>query len=48
MEDIVTYEKEGDIGKIILNKPDKNNTLDLLTLKELISAFELSAQNDDA
>lgn len=47
MKDIVIYEKEGDIGKIILNKPDKNNTLDLLTLKKLIEAFKKSAQNDD-
>ena len=47
MKDIVIYEKEGDIGNIILNKPDKNNTLDLITLKKLIEAFKKSAQNDD-
>lgn len=47
MKDIVIYEKEGDIGNIILNKPDKNNALDLLTLKKLIEAFKISAQNED-
>ncbi|MHA2038261.1 MAG: enoyl-CoA hydratase/isomerase family protein [Promethearchaeota archaeon] len=47
MNEIVKYEKEGDIGKIILNNPDNNNALDLLTVKKLIEAFEKSAQNDD-
>lgn len=47
MNELVKYLKEGDIGKVILNKPDKNNTLDLQTLKKLIEAFEQSAQNND-
>ncbi len=47
MEDIVLYEKEGDIGKITLNKPEQRNPIDLLVLKKLIEYFELSAKNDD-
>ena len=47
MEDIVLYEKEGYIGKIILNKPEKRNALDLHTLKELIKVFKTSAENGD-
>jgi len=47
MEDIVLYEKEGDIGKIILNKPEKRNAIDLETLKELIKTFNKSAENND-
>ena len=47
MENIVKYEKEGNLGKIILNKPDKHNSLDLLTVKKLIELFKLSAQNND-
>ena len=47
MEEIVLYEKEGDIGKITLNKPDERNTIDLPVLKKLIEYFELSAENGD-
>ena len=47
MEDIVLYEKNGDVGKITINKPEQRNTLDLITLKKLISAFEQSAKNED-
>ena len=47
MEDIVLYEKEGDIGKITLNKPEQRNPIDLPVLKKLIENFELSAKNDD-
>ncbi|MEE9377689.1 MAG: enoyl-CoA hydratase/isomerase family protein [Candidatus Lokiarchaeia archaeon] len=47
MEDIVLYEKEGYIGKIILNKPEKRNALDLHTIKELINSFNKSAENGD-
>ena len=47
MADIVLYEKEGDIGRIILNKPEKRNAIDLETLKELIKAFIKSAENND-
>ena len=47
MEDIVLYEKEGDIGKITLNKPDQRNTIDITVLKKLIEYFELSAKNGD-
>lgn len=41
------YEKEGDIGKITLNKPEQRNTLDLETLKRLIEVFKISANNED-
>ena len=41
------YEKKGDIGKITLNKPEQRNALDLETLKKLIEAFKISANNGD-
>ena len=47
MEDIVLYEKEGDIGKITLNKPDQRNAIDISVLRRLIDCFELSAKNED-
>ena len=47
MKDIILYEKEGYIGKIILNKPEKRNALDLHTLKELINTFKKSAESED-
>lgn len=47
MEDVVLYEKEGDIGKITLNKPEQRNTIDLNTLEKLIEAYKKSAENDD-
>ena len=47
LEDTVLYEKEGDIGKIILNKPDQRNTITLQVLKNLIEAFKISAKNED-
>jgi len=47
LDDIVLYEKEGDIGKITLNKPDQRNTIDLDVLKKLIEYFKLSAKNED-
>ncbi|MFX1310111.1 MAG: enoyl-CoA hydratase/isomerase family protein [Promethearchaeota archaeon] len=47
MEDIVLYEKEGDIGIITLNKPEQRNTITLQVLKNLIEAFKLSAKNED-
>ena len=47
MNEIVLYEKEGDIGKITLNKPEQRNTLDLETLKRLIEVFKISANNED-
>jgi len=47
MEDIVLYEKQGDIGKITLNKPDKRNTITLDVLELLIEKFNLSAENKD-
>jgi len=43
----VLYEKEGDIGKITLNKPEQRNTLDLETLKRLIEVLKISANNED-
>lgn len=47
MDDIVLYEKAGDIGKITLNKPDQRNAIDLTFLKRLAKCFELSANNKD-
>ncbi len=47
MEKIVVYEKEKYIGKITLNKPEQRNSLDLITLKNLIDAFKQSAKNED-
>jgi enoyl-CoA hydratase len=47
LEDIVLYEKKGDIGKITLNKPELRNTLDLMTLKKLTELFKKSAENND-
>jgi enoyl-CoA hydratase len=47
LDEIVLYEKEADIGKITLNKPDQRNALDLQTLKALIKAFKKSKENND-
>ena len=47
MEDIVLYEKEGNIGKITLNKPEQRNTIDLKVLTRLIELFKKSAKNKD-
>jgi enoyl-CoA hydratase len=47
LENIVLYEKEGDIGKVTLNRPNKRNAIDLTTLKKLINAFNKSAENND-
>jgi len=47
MEDLVLYEKEGDIGKITLNNPEKRNAINLETLKKLINAFKTSTKNND-
>jgi len=47
VDDVVLYEKEGNIGKITLNKPDQRNTIDLPLLKRLGDYFELSAENRD-
>jgi len=48
LENIILYEKQGDIGRITLNKPEQRNTLDFNTLKKLIEAYKQSAENDDA
>ncbi|TFG07816.1 MAG: enoyl-CoA hydratase/isomerase family protein [Promethearchaeota archaeon] len=47
MEDVVLYQKEGDVGKIIINKPETHNSLDLHTMGKLIQAFEESTKNGD-
>ncbi|MFW9951487.1 MAG: enoyl-CoA hydratase/isomerase family protein, partial [Candidatus Thorarchaeota archaeon] len=47
MDEIVLYEKVGNIGKITLNKPEQRNTITLDVLKKLIEYFELSAENED-
>ncbi len=47
MEKIVLYEKEKNIGKITLNKPEQRNSLDLNTLRALIDAFNQSSENED-
>ncbi len=43
----VIYDREGLVGKIIINRPQKKNALDLETLRGLIEAFKQSAENDD-
>lgn len=47
MDENVIYEKKGEIAEIILNKPEKANSLDLSTLNQLIEAYEQSAENED-
>ncbi|TFG07817.1 MAG: enoyl-CoA hydratase/isomerase family protein [Promethearchaeota archaeon] len=47
MEEMVLYEKKGDIGKITLNKPEQRNTLNLAVLQKLIELFKQSADNGD-
>jgi enoyl-CoA hydratase len=47
LKNIVVYEKEGNIGKITLNKPEKRNAIDLEMLKKLINIFKKSAENND-
>jgi enoyl-CoA hydratase len=47
MESDVLYEKKGDSGKIILNKPEQRNSLDLITVQKLIESFKQSAENED-
>ena len=41
------YEKNGNIGKITLNRPEQRNAITLDVLKKLIEYFELSAENED-
>ncbi|MBD3255531.1 MAG: hypothetical protein GF383_10580 [Candidatus Lokiarchaeota archaeon] len=48
LEDLVQYKKEGDsIGRIILNRANKHNSLDFLTMTQLIEKFTLSRKNED-
>lgn len=47
MESVVLYNKEGDIGIISLNNPERRNAITLHTLQELIDKFKLSAKNED-
>ena len=47
MDELVLYEKEGAVGKVVLNKPQHGNTLDLNTLESLIGAFRQSDENED-
>ena len=47
MKDIVLYEKDKDIGRITLNKPEQRNSLDLETLNTIIDVFNESAENND-
>jgi len=47
VEDVVIYKKEEAIGKIIINRPQKRNALDLNTLKKLTDAFKQSEENKD-
>jgi len=47
MEDVVLYEREGVIGKITLNKPNKRNAIDFEFLKTLIECFKQSSENED-
>jgi len=47
MSNSVLYEREGVIGKITLNKPNKRNAIDFEFLKTLIECFKQSSENED-
>ncbi|MBN1223953.1 MAG: enoyl-CoA hydratase/isomerase family protein [Candidatus Aminicenantes bacterium] len=47
MSDNVIYKKDGAIGRIILARPEKKNSLDYDTLQNLISCFSASRENED-
>lgn len=47
MENVVKYETNGNIGSIMLNKPEQQNSFDLITIRKLIESFEQSAENGD-
>jgi len=47
MGENVIYEKDGPIGRITLNRPEKRNALNPDMLKELIDCFALSKGNED-
>ncbi len=47
MSDKVLYEKNGPIGRITLNHPEKSNPITKEILSLLIEAFELSRKNED-
>lgn len=47
MSDPILYEKEGEIGKITLNNPEKSNPFTLQALVDLANAFKQSAENGD-
>ncbi|MBN1531775.1 MAG: enoyl-CoA hydratase/isomerase family protein [Spirochaetes bacterium] len=47
MENTVLYQREGALGKITLNNPEKSNPLSLEVLRELIRLFRFSRENND-
>ena len=47
MGENVIYEKDGPIGRITLNRPEKRNALNPDMLQELIDSFTLSKENED-
>ncbi|MCK5665051.1 MAG: enoyl-CoA hydratase/isomerase family protein, partial [Thiotrichaceae bacterium] len=47
MNNKVLYEKDGDIGRITLNNPEKSNPITKEVLTDLIDAFKLSHKNQD-
>ena len=47
MGEYVLYQKEGPIGRITLNRPEKRNALNPAALKELIERFTQSHENND-
>jgi enoyl-CoA hydratase/carnithine racemase len=47
MSDSVLYQKDGPIGRITLNRPEKRNALDPDMLQSLIDCFVLSKKNED-
>ena len=47
MSNSVLYEKDGSIGRITLNRPEKRNALDPDMLQDLIDCFSLSKKNED-
>ena len=47
MSEYVLYQKEGPIGGITLNRPEKRNALNPAALQELIECFAQSHENND-
>jgi enoyl-CoA hydratase len=47
MGKLVIYEKDGDIGRITLNRPEISNRINAKTQRQLVGAFRKSRMNED-